>query len=127
MSKLFECKNCGNDEYVILVNGNNTGLYCAKCHKWQKWLNKTEVKLFNADMQNQDVKKQIKQSNADRIRSMSDEELAEFIHEQFMNGDCRFCPFRPHEYGRENRKECLNGSCKGTALKWLQSESEESK
>lgn len=35
-------------------HGNNTGLYCSMCGKWQKWLNKDEIRAFN---QNHKVKK----------------------------------------------------------------------
>lgn len=48
----FICKKCGSTDYKIIEksNGNGiaTGLYCAKCGQWQKWLNKQE-KVFFAD------------------------------------------------------------------------------
>ena len=28
-------------------HGNQTGLYCSACGKWQKWLKKDEIRLFN--------------------------------------------------------------------------------
>ena len=52
-----------------------------------------------------------KQTNADRIRSMSDEELAEFLHD-YSNHACSYC------------KGC-GVSCKSHNLAWLQSEVEE--
>lgn len=59
-------------------------------------------------------------SNADRIRSMSDEELADYIfgvsvHEKpcvLCSDDCDFC-------------ELTDEECKNRTLKWLQSEVEE--
>lgn len=46
----FICKKCGSSEYKIIEksigNGIATGLYCAKCGQWQKWLNKQEKVLF---------------------------------------------------------------------------------
>lgn len=46
----FICKKCGSTDYKIIEksNGNGiaTGLYCAKCGQWQKWLNKQEKVLF---------------------------------------------------------------------------------
>ena len=31
------CK-CGGKEFFTEEHGNQTGLYCAACGKWQKWL-----------------------------------------------------------------------------------------
>ena len=60
------------------------------------------------------------QTNADRIRHMSDEELADYIfgvsvHEKpcvLCSDDCDFC-------------ELTDEECKNRTLKWLQSEVEE--
>lgn len=50
----FICKKCGSTDYKIIEksNGNGiaTGLYCAKCGQWQKWLNKQEKALFADDI-----------------------------------------------------------------------------
>ena len=50
----FICKKCGSTDYKIIEksNGNGiaTGLYCAKCGQWQKWLNKQEKVLFANDI-----------------------------------------------------------------------------
>lgn len=54
-------------------------------------------------------------TNADRIRHMSDEELAEFLEK---NGMCGLCEYR-------DKENCLGESCKKGYLKWLQSEAEE--
>lgn len=53
-----------------------------------------------------------KQTNADRIRSMTDEELAKFIYEQ---ADC-FCAAR---YGVCIKDE---DTCRAAWLKWLKEE-----
>lgn len=39
------CK-CGSTEFFTKANGTQTGLYCAECGKWQKWLGKSEVRVF---------------------------------------------------------------------------------
>ncbi len=52
----MKCK-CGSENFFIEKNGNNMGLYCKKCEKWIKWLNKNELKAFE---QNKDKKKQSK-------------------------------------------------------------------
>lgn len=53
--KIFECK-CGSTEVFIEQSGNNTGLYCADCGKWVKWLNKDELRLANRQIENQNAK-----------------------------------------------------------------------
>lgn len=40
------CK-CGGKEFFTEEHGNQTGLYCFACGKWQKWLKKDEIRLFN--------------------------------------------------------------------------------
>ena len=40
------CK-CGSEKFFIKPSGNQTGLYCSECGKWQKWLTKDEIRLFN--------------------------------------------------------------------------------
>ncbi len=40
------CK-CGGKEFFTEEHGNQTGLYCSACGKWQKWLKKDEVRAFN--------------------------------------------------------------------------------
>ena len=42
------CKYCGRDQLFIRPSGNNTGLYCRICGKWLKWMNKNEIRAFNA-------------------------------------------------------------------------------
>lgn len=44
------CK-CGCKEFFTEKHGNQTGLYCSACGKWQKWLKKDEIRLFNHDVQ----------------------------------------------------------------------------
>lgn len=95
------CNKCGIVKGFIEEKGNQTGLYCNKCGKWIKWLTKDEKRLFAHNYKS-------KMTNADRIRSMTDEELADFI----INFDNRF----GEEY--EGEQSCLA---------WLQKESEETK
>lgn len=40
------CK-CGGKEFFTEEHGTQTGLYCYACGKWQKWLKKDEIRLFN--------------------------------------------------------------------------------
>lgn len=58
-------------------------------------------------------------TNADRIRSMTDEELADFI--DYNEVDCaRFCP----DYKAGCSWTCKHNQGKDFLLKWLQSEAE---
>lgn len=43
------CK-CGSKEFFTEKHGNQIGLYCSACGKWQKWLNKDEIRLFTHDV-----------------------------------------------------------------------------
>lgn len=36
------CK-CGGKGFFTEEHGNQTGLYCSACGKWQKWLKKDEI------------------------------------------------------------------------------------
>ena len=81
------CNKCGIVKGFIEEKGNQTGLYCNKCGKWIKWLTKDEKRLFAHNYKS-------KITNADRIRSMTDEELADFLvtvetygyHDQSISG-----------------------------------------
>ena len=57
-----------------------------------------------------------KHTNADRIRNMSDEELAEWINTKNM---CEQCA---NYY--EPDSECMGEPCASNILRWLQSEAE---
>lgn len=39
------CK-CGSTTFFTEQHGNNLGLYCSECGKWQKWLTKDEARLY---------------------------------------------------------------------------------
>lgn len=107
-----QCK-CGSLDFFIEKQGNNTGLYCSMCGKWQKWMNKVEIRLFEHNHKPK-KKSKINQTNADRIRSMSDEELADLASQHI---SCKGC-----NAGR--RGICCGITCKKKLLKYLQSEAE---
>lgn len=35
--------------------GNNTGLYCSKCGKFQKWLGKNELRVFEHEQKEKEI------------------------------------------------------------------------
>ena len=110
-----QCK-CGSLDFFMKKQGNNTGLYCSMCGKWQKWMNKDDIRLFEHNHKPK-ARNTIKQTNADRIRSMSDEELADYIFGVSVGNapcvlcseECDFC-------------ELTDEECKSKKLAWLQSE-----
>lgn len=54
----YQCK-CGCDNMFIEKKGNNTGLYCSKCGKWIKWLNKNELRAFEHEQKEKEISKTI--------------------------------------------------------------------
>lgn len=53
------CKKCGGRDLFLRESDPNTGLYCAGCGTWQKWVGKKELPLvrhcLNQQKQNPDV------------------------------------------------------------------------
>lgn len=80
----MKCRKCGSENMGVMPNKKNpsaTDLYCLDCGAWQKFATKDEIRLYQCK------KKPI--TNADRIRAMSDEELAEFLSDfKDCAGDC---------------------------------------
>ena len=80
---MMKCRKCGSENMGVMPNKKNpsaTDLYCLDCGAWQKFATKDEIRLYQCK------KKPI--TNADRIRAMSDEELAEFLCGVFDDDDC---------------------------------------
>ena len=42
VTKYF-CKHCGSNDVYFKAHKINKGIFCAKCNKWIKWLNKKEL------------------------------------------------------------------------------------
>ena len=72
----MKCRKCGSGNMGVMPNKKNpsaTDLYCLDCGAWQKFATKDEIRLYQCK------KKPI--TNADRIRQMTDEELAVYLAE----------------------------------------------
>lgn len=54
----FKCVKCGSTDYIIRSKPNGTGIatgiYCASCGHWHKWLNKNERILLSEDSMSRD-------------------------------------------------------------------------
>lgn len=102
------CNKCGIVKGFIAEKGNQTGLYCNKCGKWIKWLTKDEKRLFAHN-------NKTKMTNADRIRSMTDEELLDFL-----------CSIETYDEGSTKTIDGGVAMCSVTEVEqWLKAESEE--
>ena len=100
-------KICCNCTYYRGVNGYQGCAPCAKMDKMVLWNESCEdIWLIPKRMETGT------QTNADRIRAMTDEELAKFIYEQ---ADC-FCQARFGDCIRDEEH------CRKAWLKWLKEE-----
>ena len=83
----MKCKKCQSENLIMRTNAKNpnaTEVICGDCGAWQKFIGKDEIRLFEIRTSAQPKIP----TNADRIRSMNDEELARFLWEQ--NGSNRY-------------------------------------
>ena len=70
----MKCRKCGSGNMGVMPNKKNpsvTDLYCLDCGAWQKFATKDEIRLYQC--------KKGPIANADRIRAMSDHDLAVFL------------------------------------------------
>lgn len=70
----MKCRKCGSGNMGVMPNKKNpsaTDLYCLDCGAWQKFATKDEIRLYQC--------KKGPITNADRIRAMSDHDLAVFL------------------------------------------------
>ena len=42
----YKCIKCNGSKMFTEKHGNNIGLYCESCGKWQRWLRKDELRAF---------------------------------------------------------------------------------
>lgn len=102
------CPECGSDRFMAHLTGENIGKYDVKCFNCNTYFRSDElnyVKVIN------------KQTNADYIRSMTDEELAWFI---YTKTGC------DHKCMHWKSKSCTNADtakvCGEIWLDWLKQE-----
>jgi arsenate reductase-like glutaredoxin family protein len=101
---MAKCKNC---VYFYRAITSDNEYICNWCEKIK-------------DNPHEDIERECEYyeslTNADRIRSMTDEELAEFLFSDDYYIDCTTCKERENEYGT-----CI-GKCENELLRWLKSE-----
>lgn len=101
----MKCKNCNNLYNLTDIKGEIVGRCCPKIN------DSVDIEI------DRECDKYEGMSNADRIRNMTDEELAEFIE-----GLSDHCLAGIGEVDCSKQITCEN--CKITALTWLQKEVE---
>lgn len=45
---MFRCKKCGSEKYKLVEKGTATGLHCADCGFWHKWVGKGDLYKYKA-------------------------------------------------------------------------------
>lgn len=108
----MKCRKCGSGNMGVIPNKKNpsaTDLYCLDCGAWQKFATKDEIRLYQC--------KKGPITNADRIRAMSDEELASFM----MYPVCKYTGCK----GDCTEKNIGVTGCRKKILNWLQQPAKE--
>lgn len=78
------CPICGNSNYMRHLSGKGVGLLDMKCINCNSYFNFEELYKYRIE----EAFKPKTITNADRIRSMTDEELAEFITARHYSPHC---------------------------------------
>ena len=107
------CKKCKSENLVMRPNAKNptaTELICADCGTWQKFISKEEIRVI--EIHNKTKKTRI--TNADRIRGMSDEELAKWLV------DATVC-----ERVCDEDEYCHGNECVESVTRWLKQPAKE--
>lgn len=108
----MKCRKCGSGNMGVMPNKKNpsaTDLYCLDCGAWQKFATKDEIRLYQC--------KKGPITNADRIRAMSDEELASFL----VYPVCKYTGCK----GDCTEKNIGATGCRKKILNWLQQPAKE--
>lgn len=45
---IVTCSKCKSSNFIIVPKGSQSGLYCAECGAWLKWLGKSEKTVYEA-------------------------------------------------------------------------------
>lgn len=110
----MKCRKCGSGNMGVMPNKKNpsaTDLYCLDCGAWQKFATKDEIRLYQC--------KKESITNADRIRAMSDDDMADTmcrnpiftVCDAVCKGDCKAV---------DTLNDTKEAVCKRTILDWLQ-------
>ena len=108
------CPKCGNGNYMRHLIGKGVGKLDMKCINCNSYFNFDEL-------YKQKIAEIVKpKTNADRIRAMTDEKLAEFL---IQDGDCP--PERMYPDSCQNCDRVTLKVCRDCWLDWLKQEAGE--
>lgn len=95
----YQCK-CGCTDMFTEKKGNNTGLYCSECGRFQKWLGKNELRAFEHDK----IEKEAPRINGDlkNITNINIDNL------DIVNNLNEFIDFLGEEIDRQLTRKALN-------------------
>lgn len=89
------CK-CGGKEFFTEEHGNQTGLYCAACGKWQKWLKKDEefqnaslLERLKARITESAIKVSTVKAPHTYMKAVGTRELEKILEEELGNEDTK--------------------------------------
>ena len=108
------CPACGSGNYMRHLIGKNVGYLNMKCINCNSYFNFDELYKRRIG----EVSKPKPITNADRIRAMTDEELAEWLDGGFRHADwCDISNFP--------NSDCMEFPCLGCIIDWLKQEVED--
>ena len=112
---MAKCKNCNNLYNLSDDNDVIVGKWCPKVNDSPHVEIERECEYYK------------RMTQADRVRSMSDEELAELLYSiQNLEDKVKFCKNKIEcDNILDSGKEILDNMCKQCLVDWLQSEVEE--
>lgn len=96
------CGNCANHREET----NQFSEECGKC---------VSARLKNGEITDPSHWRALPQTNADRIRTMSDEELAKFLADEIPHGDCCGCDLECATFEGDK----FENSCHNAFYRWL--------
>lgn len=117
IKELAECNAVYEFEKTVNMYGKEyIRYYYNKLAELNGSINSTCNRQHNSDSRENEpcCRCDSRKTNADRIRNMSDEELAEWINTKDTCGQCAY----------ELESVCMKAPCTNGILKWLQSEAE---
>lgn len=85
----YKCK-CGCTDMFVQSKGNNIGLYCKSCGKWQKWLNKDEFRAFEYNMREATYDKNTIVDRLNEFINFLDKEIDKTLKQKDRNDTAKY-------------------------------------
>lgn len=102
----YKCK-CGCTDMFTEKKGNNTGLYCSECGRFQKWIGKNELRAFEYSMREATKEEQKAiQNNIDKISKPTGNNF--YNENTIVENLNEFIDFLDKEIDRQFEKEPLS-------------------